>query len=1155
MVLKASGDQTRKGSMADGKLQLTKNALTVLENRYLNRDDGGKVVESPEELFRRVARTIATVEEKWGSTAAEMKAAEDRYFDLMTTGQFLPNSPTLMNAGRRLGMLSACFVLPLEDSIPDIMETARQIALVQRAGGGTGVDLSRLRPRGSIVRSSGGTTEGPLSFLKMLSSVTDAIQQGAFRRGANMGMMRVDHPDVIAFIRLKEDLTQVTNYNLSVSMTDEFMRRLQEAPNEPHRVVNPQNGEIGLLKKSDGTADYAARREALQDYWTVREVWDLIVEKAWKSGEPGLIFIDEVNRHNQTPNVFEMRATNPCGEQPLGPYEACFAPDTRVTTDRGLETIADLFARQKAGHRVLVATALQPQDDIVFRPALISEIGERETVYVELANGQKLRCTPDHRLYTTKGWKRADQLDIGKDDIVIQGRMAGTLVDDEPEYVKREEQTYGWFTGDGWFTRNAGITFGPEDRLAFETLIPVWRRVTGAPANEGPHEFVRCVATESKAGTAQLERVGFRRARSSERRVPTSVFTAAKTLQVAYLQGLFGADGAKTHNKPQVTLSSASKELLRDVQIILLNLGIRSSIKFSAKRERGRAQGQLKINGESYGRFLNIIGFPLTPAKAKRCEEHRVRRVKADRLAERVVAVKEGQKAMVYDVTEPVTNSLIAEGMVVHNCNLGSINLAKFYQEGARGGLDERIDWNALRDAVAACVRFLDGVVEANRYPTPEIHEACHSNRKIGLGVMGWADLLFKLGVRYDSEEALAIARRMGKFIRDTAWDADADLAEVRGVFPNWTGSAWDTVHHRKMRNAHCITIAPTGTISIIAGCSGGIEPIFSLAFVRQVLNGETLHEVNAIFERKLHEYFEADQSRIDEVIEHASANGTIQDLDLPANLKEVFRTARDISPEWHVRMQAVWQENTDAAVSKTINLPSDAEPKDVEAAYLLAYELKCKGITVYRDGSRAMQPMALKSETEKKAEAAAPAAMAKLEPLRLPEIMPCVRVRQLTPFGNMHVKISVEPTTGAEREVFAQLGKGGDLANSDLEAICRILSLFLRCNGSLKAAVSQLDGIGSSLSVPSKEGRIMSLADGLAEALKKYLHYKDTYGLKALLLGEVDFSLAPPEASATRASSPKSAVMYKIKCPACEGVLAFEEGCVKCHSCGFSQC
>ncbi|MEW6744078.1 MAG: adenosylcobalamin-dependent ribonucleoside-diphosphate reductase [Planctomycetota bacterium] len=1214
---------TRRDSSANPRasavLDLTENALTVLENRYLNRDDAGNIIETPEELFRRVARSVAEIEKRWSAREEECRAVEDQYYDIMARGQFMPNSPTLMNAGRRLGMLSACFVLPLEDSIPGIMETARQIALVQRAGGGTGVDLSALRPRGSIVRSSGGTTEGPLSFLRMLSGVTDAIQQGAFRRGANMGMMRIDHPDIIGFIRTKEDLTKITNYNLSVSMTDDFMQRLRTERDAPHVVLNPLDGREGYLRRDTDSADYAPVKDGpLKDgsaeYWSVGQLWDLITLKAWESGEPGLIFIDEVNRKNQTPHVFKIVATNPCGEQPLGPYEAC---------------------------------------------------------------------------------------------------------------------------------------------------------------------------------------------------------------------------------------------------------------------------------------------------------------------------------------------------------NLGSINLAKFLRSGGNGvssSAADRVDWEGLAEKVRLAVRFLDDVVEVNSYPTPEIHAACHANRKIGLGVMGWADVLFRLGIPYDSEAALELSRRMGEFLQRTAWDSDTELAEKRGVFPNWKGSVWDVVHHRKMRNAHCITIAPTGTISIIAGCSGGIEPIFSLAFTRQVLDGKKLMEVNPIFRESLQRYFEGDEAKIEQVIEHAAQHGTLQGLDLPDPLKQVFRTARDIAPEWHVRMQAAWQEYTDAAVSKcvaegtlvwsehglvpieelapaggrlepdsfvarptrlfsdqgsveareiyfggrqrtvrlvtrtgfwlegtpnhrirvlgpaadgrrgnglgdrgvgdrgvggeivwrplgelrrgdevvlqvnqdywgstidlpaftrvyqdecpgltlprrlstdvawllgallhedrtvfhhngldivepddamrgrirgvmsdifhlepleiprpeapclrytsmglkaflvdciglcpiwnlrevpscirrapapqviaflegllggrldkgqqlhtvseklahqvqllllnaghvaalqhdetgyalrlrpeflaslkartrrllaaaggeveesatvattaaqilldpiahleeamasvwdfhvpethsftaggfinhnTINLPANAEPADVEAAYLLAHELKCKGITVYRDGSRPTQPMALKGARgevfgggalkparggglkgkEKKAERSASAGPevasdGTIRPMKLPEIMPCVRVRQFTPFGNMHVKISVEPQTGLEREVFAQLGKGGDVANSDLEAVCRILSLFLRCNGSIKAAVNQLEGIGSSLSVPSKEGRIMSLADGLAAAVKKYLYFKERYGLHALLLGEVDLS----ERVETNGNHHGNDLQYafKVKCPACNGVLAFEEGCVKCHTCGFSQC
>jgi ribonucleoside-diphosphate reductase alpha chain len=303
---------------------LSPSAITVLEDRYLTRDDEGRITETPTELFRRVARAVAAAEETWGTTTEERQRIEEEYYRLMATRTFLPNSPTLMNAGRRLGMLSACFVLPLGDSIEEIMETARQIALVQRAGGGTGIDLSALRPKDSIVRSSGGTTDGPLSFLRMLSGVTEAIQQGAFRRGANMGVMRIDHPDILAFINVKSDPTERANYNLSVAITNDFMESLKAHPNQPHRVLNPHTGRQGVLFTETGAADYDAEPQAGdRAYYTAGEVWQEIVQRAWLSGEPGLVFIDEINHHNPTPRLGEIRSTNPCGEQPLLPYEAC----------------------------------------------------------------------------------------------------------------------------------------------------------------------------------------------------------------------------------------------------------------------------------------------------------------------------------------------------------------------------------------------------------------------------------------------------------------------------------------------------------------------------------------------------------------------------------------------------------------------------------------------------------------------------------------------------------------------------------------------------------------------------------------------------------------------------------------------------------------
>jgi len=606
----------------------SENALRVLRNRYLKKDDQGQVVETPVQMFHRVADAVARVERSphdWST----------RFFDIMWNRSFMPNSPTLMNAGRPLGMLSACFVLPLEDSIADIMETARQIALVQRAGGGTGIDLSRLRPSGSIVRSSGGTTEGPLSFLKMLSAVTDAIQQGAFRRGANMGTMSITHPDVLFFIKLKEDLSKVTNYNLSVTVPDAFMERVKSDRDGLHAVVNPLDGRKGWLRKSDNRADYAAFDKGGGEpslYWSVGEIFDLIVHKAWASGEPGLIFLDRINEVNPTPNIGPMTSTNPCGEQPLLPYEAC---------------------------------------------------------------------------------------------------------------------------------------------------------------------------------------------------------------------------------------------------------------------------------------------------------------------------------------------------------NLGSLNLATFHVAESDG--PGRIDTERLGATVRTAVRFLDDVVEANNYPTPEIDAMCRANRKIGLGVMGWADLLFKLRIPYDSERALELADELGALIRKEAWDEDSRLAEEKGCFQYWPGSRWDTVHKRKMRNAHCVTIAPTGTISIIAGCSGGIEPIFSLAFKRQVMKdsqgrAQVMYEINGVFLEAVREAGLSDEA-IEQVVDYACSHGTIEGcpVDLPENVYRVFRSARDITPSWHVAMQSAWQRHTDAAVSKTINFSSEATEAEVSQAYLQAYATGCKGITVYRDGSRSEQPMAL--DTKPKAvENAAPA-------------------------------------------------------------------------------------------------------------------------------------------------------------------------------------
>lgn len=770
---------------------LTENAIAVLKSRYLCKNEKGEIIDTPEALFWRVSKAVADADRKYGATKENVALTEQTFYEMMTSGVFMPNSPTLMNAGRSFGMLSACFVLPVEDSIDGIFSSIRNAALIQKSGGGTGFSFSRLRPNGDFVASSSGTTSGPISFMKVFSKATDAIQQGAFRRGANMGIMRVDHPDIIEFINVKQDLRELTNFNISVGITEEFMKELASNPSADHVVKNPRSGVKSKIAKKDGTN------------WKVSELFDLITEHAWQTGEPGVVFLDRMNEDNPTPHIGMIEATNPCGEQPLLPYESC---------------------------------------------------------------------------------------------------------------------------------------------------------------------------------------------------------------------------------------------------------------------------------------------------------------------------------------------------------NLGSINVGKFVVDG-------KFDFDSFKKAIVWAVRFLDNVIDVNRYPIPETAEISRNNRKIGLGIMGFADALFEMGIPYDSKDGLKFAEEIMRFMNEESHKVSQMLAEERGVFPNWKGSVWEK-RGIKIRNACTTTVAPTGTISIIANCSGGIEPLFSLVFFRNVMEGQRLVEVNGYFEKVAKERGFYSQ----ELMERIAAKGSIRGMkDVPEDIRNVFCTAHDISPEWHIWMQAAFQKSCDSSISKTINFPHDAKVEDVRKIYRMAYDERCKGVTVYRDGCRKNQPMAL---AEKKEEPKKNDPEFFEEPISLPEIMSAIRIRQMTPFGNMHVKIVVNPVTGREYEIFAQLGKGGDIACSDLEGICRIVSMYLRINGSLDDVVSQFDGIGSSLTVPTKDGRIASLADGLAKAIQKYQRAKKIGGLHALLLGKVDLKSVM---NGTK-SSPEHAVEglhdtemngYKIKCPECGNVLVFEEGCSKCSNkkCGYSQC
>jgi ribonucleoside-diphosphate reductase alpha chain len=814
------------------EVELTENALKVLCARYLRRNESGEVIETPKDMLFRVAKTIAEPEAKHGATEEQVIAWAGEFYKIMAERQFLPNSPTLMNAGREMGMLSACFVLPVGDSIDEIFDSVKATALIQKAGGGTGFAFDALRPTGDYISSSGGTTSGPISFWKVFSEATNAIQQGAFRRGANMGMMSIEHPDILKFIHAKQDLSRFTNYNISVKFTDDYMEKLRENPDQPHVVKNPRTTSRHYLPRDLDVEKYQIqdlpRPEDVQNpvsvdkdtgevennFWTIGGIFDVIIDNAWRTGEPGAAFIDRINEVNPTPHIGRMEATNPCGEQPLLPFEAC---------------------------------------------------------------------------------------------------------------------------------------------------------------------------------------------------------------------------------------------------------------------------------------------------------------------------------------------------------NLGSINLCRFVDGGSDGDAGT-FDWDALRACVETSTRFLDNVVDANRYPLPEIKEMCLGNRKIGLGVMGFADAMFRLGIRYDSPEGVAFGEKVMKFVNDQSHQTSEELALDRGNFPNWEGSIWDTEHQRPMRNATCTTVAPTGTISIIAGCSSGIEPLFSLAFHRNVLDGARLVEV--------HEYFkqvaQAQGFHSERLMEQLAENGTLQHMDgVPEGAKHTFVCAHDIAPEWHIKMQSAYQHHVDSSISKTTNFPASATREDVRTVYQMAYDYRLKGVTVYRDGCRENQPMALNEKKTEEAPVAAPVeATLPVVPVKTPAIISAVRIRQRTPFGHMHLNLSVDPQAERELEVFAQLGKGGDVAASDLEAICRMVSLFLRCGGSIGQVVDQLAGIGSHLSVPGPDGRVMSLGDGIAKAIQKYLDAKEAFGLKKILLGEVDLDQMPvgdekptPVPHKTSSKRDRQNNAYKLACPDCGTSLIFEEGCVKCHGCGYGKC
>ncbi|EOD00015.1 ribonucleotide reductase N-terminal alpha domain-containing protein [Caldisalinibacter kiritimatiensis] len=1147
-------------------MKLTDNALKVLEKRYLTKDVDGNVIETPEEMFKRVAKHIAKADKMYDEKA-DIKKTEQSFFEMMSNLEFLPNSPTLMNAGKELGQLSACFVLPVEDSMEGIFDAIKNAALIHKSGGGTGFSFSRLRPRGATVKSTGGVASGPVSFMKVFNSATEAVKQGGTRRGANMGILRVDHPDIMEFISCKEDITQITNFNISVGLTEEFMKAVENE--EDYDLIDPHTKEtVGQLN--------------------AKEVFDYIIKMAWTNGEPGIVFLDRINATNPTPGIGEIESTNPC-----------FHPDTLISTKNGLEKIKDLYEEFKDGEieiftddrvineKVKYNGREYYQNGVTKRTAKVFKTGVKDTVEIRLKNGQILKVTPDHRILTTKGWKEAK--DLTTEDYVLIQSEQGSWADSD-SIGEELGLLLGWLTGDGWLTSDEkviGMVFVNKEKYIMEKIREI---AESKGAGEGivnkRENGVWQLLCKRKEFVDLIKSLGVLPNKAHEKRVPKSIFTASKKTVSAYLNGLFSSNGTVNYvdeNHRDIRLTSSSIELLRDVQLILLNSGVYSTIyertkenpsKFKYETKDGEIREyetkpyfELIINENDICRFKEVVGELIHTEKNEKLTKINRPSRKKTKFIVKVQEIEKGEKVDVYDITEEETHSLIANCVVVHNCgeqpllpyescNLGSINLGKMVKETEEG---YEVDYQKLGETVDKAVHFLDNVIDMNKYPLEKIAEMTKSTRKIGLGVMGFADMLFYLGISYNSQEAVDLANEVMGFIDARSREKSIELAQKRGLFPAYDKSIYNE-KGIKLRNATTTTIAPTGSISIIGGASSGIEPLFAISFIRNIMDNDKLIEVHPYFEKVAKErgFYS------DELIERIAKEGTIQHIDeIPEDVKKVFVTAHDISPIWHIKMQAAFQNHVDNAVSKTVNFKKDATMKDVEEVYTLAYKLECKGVTIYRDGSRDNQVLST-GKTEDKKDDSQSKEVVKIKPRMRPAITKGITEKVRIGCGNLYITVNYDDNGICE--VFTNLGRAGGCP-SQSEATSRLISIALRSGMDVKEIIEQLKGIRCHSTLrqraTNKDIKVLSCPDAIGKALERvmntYVDVKETSVNDIIMEMEENSKPSHKLNKSTAVDEVSASVNIEdvggSTCPECGSKLEHEGGCVVCRHCGYSKC
>ena len=1104
-------------------ISLSDNALKILEKRYLGKDENGNIIETPEEMFKRIASNICLVEKKYGANQQKVKKVEEKFYKAMINLQFLPNSPTLMNAGTPLQQLSACFVLSVDDSIESIYEAIKNTAIIHKSGGGTGFSFAKIRPQGSPVGTTSGVASGPVSFIKVFDASTEAIKQGGRRRGANMGILNVNHPDIMEFIACKEKEGELKNFNISVAVNDNFMEAAQKE--QDYNLVDPLTNQItGKLKAA--------------------KVLNKIAQMAWKNGEPGLIFLDRINEFNPTPKVGKIESTNPC-----------VTSDTWVMTATGARQVQELVGKNFVG--IINGEKWKSLNGFF-------KTGTKFVYKLKTVEGFELCLTKDHLVMKVKK--------ITKRRIYIQWVSAGSLKQGDKIILNNQRDFDCW---DGKYSEEdgylIGLLLGNGTIKKDKVVLSSWGNNKGAVAiRQLAHSYTQNFPHRSdfKGWIAVKERKEYRLStgylkkltkklwlEQGKKLISEEIEKASSHFYKGFLRGLLDADGSVQGTQLKgisIRLSQSNLDVLKAVQRMLLRLGIFSKI-YPNKRNSGKkklpdnkgrlkeyhvkAQHKLVISKDNILLFYKKIGFGDLDKMEKL--ENNIKSYKRGMNRERFVAtvdfiVPTGVEE-VYDVQIPGINAFDANGFYIHNCgeqpllpyescNLASINLTKVVE-------NSKINWDKLREITHTAVHFLDNVIDANKYPLFEIEKNTKDNRKIGLGVMGFADMLTKLNIPYDSKKALMTAEKVMSFIQDESKKASQNIAKERGAFPNFKESVWSE-KNLKIRNATTTTIAPTGSISMIADCSSGIEPLFSLVYHKEVLEGEKLLYVNLDFERVARKRGFYSKKLMRKIAEN---NGSCQKISgVPQEIKKVFVTALDISYQNHIKMQAIFQKYTDNAVSKTINLPDNATKDDIKNSFILAYKLGCKGMTIYRDQSREEQVLRTSKVKKEKV----------LTPRPRPEVTYGMTKEVRTGCGDLYVTMN-EDEGGVLFEVFAKLGKSGGCAASQTEAIGRLVSLALRSSIPQSLIAKQLKGISCDRPWGLGKNRISSCADAVGKTIEIFAEKKETSSQLDKFRGKK-----------TKNISGLQKVRKMGACPECgSSNIEYEGGCSVCRSCGYSEC